>query len=224
MRVKAGVRVLSRTYPETTKLLTAFLASEFPGDSFLTIQVQVDVDKPPHKDVRNTPMPTLLVNLSEGAPGGTWVEAPDGKEVIRCPDGVSRRGTTLRGHRYRLQARTLWHASVLDGSPRVLLLGWVPAGWNKLNAEDIDALCCLGFVPPPLVNSPPAAIGGLQRSLQEYGFHPGPCRSPPRTGYWNAHQLKHTSGPLHICLSSDDSTGGASSHRDSDVVCVLDED
>ncbi|CAE7541041.1 pol, partial [Symbiodinium microadriaticum] len=87
VRVKAGVRVLSRMYPETTKLLTAFLASEFPGDFFLAIQVQVDVDKPPHKDVRNTSMPTLLVNLSEGAPGGTWVEAPNGDEVVRCPDG-----------------------------------------------------------------------------------------------------------------------------------------
>ena len=95
VRVKAGVRVLSRMYPETTKLLTAFLASEFPGDFFLAIQVQVDVDKPPHKDVRNTSMPTLLVNLSEGAPGGTWVEAPNGDEVVRCPDGVSRPGTIL---------------------------------------------------------------------------------------------------------------------------------
>ncbi|CAE7736195.1 pol [Symbiodinium necroappetens] len=85
VRVKAGVRVLSRTYPETTKLLTAFLASEFPGDFFLAIQVQVDVDKPPHKDVRNTSMPTLLVNLSKGASGGTWVEAPNGDEVVRCP-------------------------------------------------------------------------------------------------------------------------------------------
>ena len=188
------------------------------------------MDKPPHKDVRNTSMPTLLVNLSKGAPGGTWVEAPDGNEMVRCPDGVSRLGTVLRGHRYRLHARTLWHASVLEGSPRVLLLGWVPAGWNKLSAEDVDALCCLGFMPPPPVNGSVdcgpfhTMPGGLQKSLHDYGFRPGPLQGPSRAGLWDAHQLKYTQGPLHICLSSDDSTAGTPTHEDSDVVCILDED
>ena len=78
VRVKAGIRVNTHAYPETTRFFAKFLADEFPGDSFLTLQIQLNRYREPHRDHQNSSLPSLICNLSPTSPGGTWVEDPEG--------------------------------------------------------------------------------------------------------------------------------------------------
>ncbi|CAE7787727.1 ebh [Symbiodinium sp. CCMP2456] len=148
VRVKAGLRTNTARYPWTCKLLARFLAEEFPGDSFLTMRLQKNVMTQPHKDSQNTFLPSLLCNLSPGAPGGTWVEDVQGTTWMPCPDGVDRPGRVLQGRKYRLSARQLWHANVPHAEDRMLLIGWVPAGWTSLAEEDAHLLKSMGYIWP----------------------------------------------------------------------------
>ena len=215
VRVKSGVRAATHEYPDVTRLLAQHLAQEFPGDSFLTIQLQRNRCMDPHKDVRNSALPTLLCNLSPDAPGGTWVEDNKGPVPMMCPDGVNRQGRIITGKRYRLSARLLWHASTTDGRDRTLLLGWVPAGWHNLSREDMASLRMLGLVAP---NTDDEAKGHLslwrgavevQKGLMDYGFRgrASTCRQR-----WPAGSLRASTQPIHVCLSSSD--------EEDDVICM----
>ncbi|CAE7938823.1 pol, partial [Symbiodinium necroappetens] len=199
VRVKSGVRAATHDYPEVTRLLAQHLTQEFPGDAFLTIQLQRNRCMDPHKDVRNSALPTLLCNLSPDAPGGTSVP-------MMCPDGVNRLGRIIAGKRYRLSARLLWHASTTDGRDRTLLLGWVPAGWQNLSHEDMASLRILGLAVP---NNDDEAKGHLslwrgaaeiQKGLADYGFV---ARHATRR-QWPAGALKSSTQTVHVCLSSSD--------------------
>ena len=146
VRVKAGIRVNTHAYPETTRFFAKFLADEFPGDSFLTLQIQLNRYREPHRDHQNSSLPSLICNLSPTSPGGTWVEDPEGSLPLECSDGKTRVGRVITGRRYRLSARDLWHASRPSLEDRLLLLGWTPAGWHHIPPADMAGLLSLGFV------------------------------------------------------------------------------
>ena len=209
VRVRAGLRVPMRDFPEATKLLAQHLSHEFPGDSFLTLQLQRNRDLGPHKDTKNSALPTLLCNLSPDAPGGTWVEDPTGDVTMACPDGSHRRGKILTGPRYRLSARRLWHATIPDDRDRILLLGWVPAGWRNLSPEDLAGLASLGFTAPAPnqeargTSSVWRGNSELQKGLEDFGF--SKLRAAPRR--WPSGTLNSKAQCVHICLSSDDEEG-----------------
>ncbi|CAE7911728.1 unnamed protein product [Symbiodinium necroappetens] len=220
VRVKSGIRSQTYQYPETFKLFTAFLADEFAGDAFLTIQIQRDVEKAPHKDHRNSSHPTLILNLSQGAPGGTWVESPQGTMAMRCADGAMRMGHVLTGHRYRISASRLWHATVPSTEERILLLGWVPAGWHNLEDTARATLACLGFVKPPNLEGPPTSLtlwrgsAEVQRRLEDFGIVRQPCLQ------WKHGVLRQERHVVHICLSSDDESPTGEDEDSEDVVCM----
>ncbi|CAE7870840.1 unnamed protein product [Symbiodinium microadriaticum] len=102
----------------------------------------------PHKDVQNTYLPSLVCNLSPGAPGGTWVEDSQGTHLKSCSDGEVRRGRIVQGDSYRISARKYWHAAVLEGDARIMLIAWVPAGWKHLVPADVESLKGAGFTFP----------------------------------------------------------------------------
>jgi len=215
VRVKAGLRTNTTKYPHTCKLLTRFLAEEFPGDSFLTLRLQKNVRTHPHKDSQNTFLPSLLCNLSPGAPGGTWVEDGQGTTWMTCPDGIGRSGRVLQGRKYRLSARQLWHACVPHAEDRVLLIGWVPAGWMSLANEDTRTLKSMGYIWPSQAseargrlsvwgNTRGGGQGGIQLALKDFGIGSSVAVPMyPKTMIWPSGILNIPAGPLTICLSSD---------------------
>ena len=148
--------------------------------------------------------PTLLLNLSPEAPGGTWIEDPRGHEPARCSDGKTRRGTTLRGAAYRFSARSHWHGAAAMPQERLVLLAWVPAGWTCLGNLEISRLCRLGFRLPDRASeercrmSEWSARTTIQRSLEEV------VQVEKR---WGAGALRHQvngCSALHVCMSSDE--------------------
>ena len=132
-----GTRRITQTHPETTRVLTHFLAQEFPGDVFLSLNLARDKAMQPHRDSGNSNFPSLLCNLADGAPGGTWIEDPSGTVPRQCADGKVRDGKIVRGFRYRFSANKLWHAPELDATCRTVLVGWVPAGWFHVPTPDM---------------------------------------------------------------------------------------
>ena len=220
VRVKAGIRSSTYQYPESTKLLTAFLADEFAEDAFLTIQIQRDVERTPHKDPRNSSHPTLLLNLSPGAPGGTWIESPRGTLALKCGDGIVRTGQVLTGHRYRISASRLWHATVPSTEERILLLGWVPAGWQHLEDTARSTLECLGFAMPLTFQRPPPSLtlwrgsAEVQKRLEDFGIRQQTCHQ------WGHGVLRQDRHVVHVCLSSDDEKDSGEDEDSEDVVCM----
>ncbi|CAE7745904.1 unnamed protein product [Symbiodinium sp. CCMP2592] len=228
VRVKGGIRKHTRDYPELTKLLTRFLSQEFPGDSFLAISLALDKSMEPHKDLQNSTLPSLLCNVSDESLGGTWIEHPEGKIPRRCQDGKTRLGCVYRGHRYRLSASKLWHAPFTEGEGRIMLIGWVPAGWQCLSPEDLRQLHCLGFRRPGPDAEATSALslwrgtGLVQTDLHRFGKRPAHLGAPPS---WRLGQLKVTTSPLHICMSSDEEAEDAAGLARIDgeaefVICI----
>ena len=219
--VKSGIRTTTKQYPDTTKLLTQFLSQEFPGDSFLAVNVAKDSDAEPHKDSQNSPFPSLLCNLSVGSPGGTWIEHPEGEVSRLCSDGKHRKGRIVRGARYRLSANKLWHAAAPEGPGRVMIIGWVPAGWQHTSHEDVQQLLHLGFQMPTTSLEQTCALslwrgtGLVQTSLDRY-------RTVAEAAHWTWHsgQLRSLPRSLHVCLSSEDEVEGSSAS----VIIELDSD
>ena len=204
MHVKGGLRLATDKFPDSVRMLSRCLAKMFPRDYFLTMQLQRSRTQDPHKDRQNAHFPTLLLNLSPEAPGGTWIEDPRGHEPARCSDGKTRRGTTLRGAAYRFSARSHWHGAAAMPQERLVLLAWVPAGWTCLGNLEISRLCRLGFRLPDRASeercrmSEWSARTTIQRSLEEV------VQVEKR---WGAGALRHQvngCSALHVCMSSDE--------------------
>ena len=215
VRVKAGIRQHTHSFPETTRFLARFLTDEFPGDSFLTLQVQMNRNREPHKDLQNTSMPSLICNLSPSTPGGTWVEDSSGSVVLPCSDGRVRTGKILTGRRYRLSARDLWHATFPAREDRVLLLGFTPAGWQHIPSQDMSGLLSLGFVAPHPEEERQGQLSRwgheacVQQGLEAFGFRTASRNTQP----WSRGRLKYSTTEVIICISSDE--------EDEDVIECL---
>ena len=206
VRVQASLYSLTQECPDVVRLLAAHVNSAFDGAPFLAIRVQITGGEGPHKDGQNSHLPSLVCNLSPGAPGGTWTEDPCGKLFMRCPDGMMRPGRLLTGAHYRLSARTLWHAAIpSDVQQRLMLIAWVPAGWTNLHENDVTTLRQYGFAVPTTDQEERSALsvwrgqGTVQSSLDEA------LRRPVLA--WSSGRLKHTSS-VCICLSSDEESEG----------------
>ena len=214
VHVKSGVRGYTQDYENEVKMFTAFIRSHFPQDPFLTIQLQRSCPQWPHKDNQNSYFPTLLCNLSPGAPGGTWIEHSEGSRWVCCEDRVLRRGTVMTGLAYRFSARTLWHMAILDAQERIVLLAWVPSGWASMLNRDLQVLATYGFVLPDRAAEERCRLStwgpevAVQRSLHDSWA--------TKAERWPAGWLVHDSGSsVHICLSSDEEE---SSPQDMDNV------
>ena len=135
VHVKGGVRSTTHRYPESTRMLARMVGKVFPRDFFCAMQLQRTHSQGPHKDRQNAHFPTLLLNLSPGALGGTWVEDQRGQEWVRCMDGTLRRGSP-----YRFSGRSLWHMAAPTTEECLVLLAWVPAGWSCVGTSELANL------------------------------------------------------------------------------------
>ena len=208
VHVRCGTRKITQTHPETTRVLTHYLAQEFPGDVFLSLNLARDKAMQPHRDSGNSNFPSLLCNLADGAPGGTWIEDPSGTVPRQCADGKVRDGKIVRGFRYRFSANKLWHAPELDAACRTVLVGWVPAGWSHVPTPDMCVLEQLGFQKPAADREGACALSlwsgsaVVQTRMERYMA----CSSDQgwtRCEAWVKGQLRCSPRELHVCLSSD---------------------
>ncbi|OLP91304.1 hypothetical protein AK812_SmicGene27013 [Symbiodinium microadriaticum] len=148
VRVKTGAHSETKDFPQLVSVFTRYIRQQFPDAPFLTFRLQMNEGASPHKDAQNTYLPSLVCNLSPGAPGGTWVEDSQGAHLKGCSDGEVRRGRIVQGESYRISARKYWHAAVLEGEARIVLIAWVPAGWRHLVPADVEWLKGVGFMLP----------------------------------------------------------------------------
>ncbi|CAE7852531.1 unnamed protein product [Symbiodinium necroappetens] len=202
VRVKTGVHSETKDFPQLVSVFTRYIRQQFPDAPFLTFRLQMNEGTSPHKDAQNTYLPSLICNLSPGAPGGTWVEDSRGTHLKSCSDGEVRRGCVIQGESYRISARKYWHAAVLDDDARIVLIGWVPAGWKHLAPADVNWLKGVGFVLPTETAEDRAELSdwrgvGLVQS--------GICETLLKRSVWKAGMLRQ-SPPVCICLSSDEAT------------------
>ena len=111
----------------------------------------------------------------------------------------------LRGQYYRFSARTLWHAAIPDVRDRLVLVGWVPAGWTNLGTTHVQELRVLGFSFPDLASDERSQLSlwstraVVQKSIVESLRL---CQATARTQW--ATGLLRSPQQLHICLSSDE--------------------
>ena len=197
-------------------------AVSFGEASPLTIRLQMNEGTVPHKDVQNTYLPSLVCNLSPGAPGGTWVEDSQGTHLKSCSDGEVRRGRIVQGDSYRISARKYWHAAVLEGDARIMLIAWVPAGWKHLVPADVESLKGAGFTFPNELEENRAELSDWKgEGLVQADIRTTLLRCP-RHAIWRAGVLRRMP-PTHICLSSSDEEESAQDPGDtlrSEVVSV----
>ncbi|OLP87868.1 hypothetical protein AK812_SmicGene30877 [Symbiodinium microadriaticum] len=99
VRVGPGLHEHTRALNEETKLLTALVRQHFPGSPFLTIALFKDPDFGPHKDMQNSWLPNLIVELLPSHGGGTWV----GDFALEDAEGTLRWGTLLSGDQYQAE-------------------------------------------------------------------------------------------------------------------------
>ena len=200
VRVKTGVHSETKDFPQLVSVFTRYIRQQFPDAPFLTFRLQMNEGTSPHKDAQNTYLPSLICNLSPGAPGGTWVEDSRGTHLKSCSDGEVRRGCVIQGESYRISARKYWHAAVLDDDARIVLIGWVPAGWKHLAPADVNWLKGVGFVFPTETAEDRAelsdwrGVGLVQSGIRETLL---------KRSVWKAGMLRQ-SPPVCICLSSDE--------------------
>ena len=203
VRVKTGVHSETKDYPQLAGVFTQYLKRRFPDAPFLTIRLQMNEGTVPHKDVQNTYLPSLVCNLSPGAPGGTWVEDSRGTHLKSCSDGEVRRGRIVQGDSYRISARKYWHAAVLEGDARIMLIAWVPAGWKHLVSADVESLKGAGFTFPNELEEDRAELSDWRgEGLVQSDIRTTLLRCP-RHAIWRAGVLRRMP-PTHICLSSSD--------------------
>ena len=203
VRVKIGVHSETKDYPQLAAVFTRYIKRCFPDASFLTFRLQMNEGTVPHKDVQNTYLPSLVCNLSPGAPGGTWVEDSRGTHFKNCSDGEVRRGRIVQGDSYRISARKYWHAAVLEGDARIMLIAWVPAGWRHLAPADVASLKGAGFTFPDISDEDRAELSDWRgEGLVQSDIRTALLRSPGH-GIWGAGVLRRMP-PIYICLSSSD--------------------
>ena len=77
VHVRNGARKITQTHPETTRVLAHFMAQEFPGDVFLSLNLARDKAMQPHRDSQATPISPVCC--------ATWLMEPLGARGLRTP-------------------------------------------------------------------------------------------------------------------------------------------
>ena len=147
VRVGSGLHDGTRAMTDETKQFAALIRQHFPGSPFLTMALLDDPDLGLHKDLQNSWLPNLIVELRPSPGGGTWVECEQGKFALEDSEGTLRWGTLLSGA-YQLSARASLHCSMRGVSPRLILVGWTSAAWICVPQTLRSELETLGFVWP----------------------------------------------------------------------------
>ena len=131
------------------------------------------------------------------------MEDSQGAHLKGCSDGEVRRGRIVQGESYRISARKYWHAAVLEGEARIVLIAWVPAGWRHLVPADVEWLKGVGFMLPTETAEDRAELSDWKGA----GLVQSDIRTTllRRTEHkvWKAGVLRRTP-PVCICLSSDE--------------------
>ena len=111
-----------------------------------------------------------------------------------------RRGRIVQGDSYRISARKYWHAAVLEGDARIMLIAWVPAGWRHLVPADVASLKGAGFTFPNSSDEDRAELSDWRgEGLVQSDIRTALLRGPGHA-IWGTGVLRRMP-PIHICLS-----------------------
>ena len=172
----------SRNLPFFNLLVTRFIRSIAPQHAFTTYVLRTGAIDKPHRDVRNAPLPTLIVALSTPNPeeDGLWIQDIHGL-VTKQHLGASIRGSVLSLQQPLLfQPRSFLHAGHVHDTTRVgervILVAFSTLHASVLHWDTRDKLSALGFRLPSTTE--------LYKAL--HGSIPG---DPPRMKQLTMHEF-----------------------------------
>ena len=179
----------SRTLPFFNMLVCRYLRHLAPQHRFTTYVVRFGAIERPHRDVRNAPLPTLLVALKTPEPNkdGLWVQDVLHGCVIKDHHGSALKGTVLSIEDPLLfQPRSFLHAGhvhdLTKKNERVVLVAFSTLHASVLHWEAQEKLQALGFPLPTQAE--------LFRAV--HGSIPG---DPPRLKQLSMHDFLQSKGP-----------------------------
>jgi len=145
----AGLCKLTLTHPNVVKLINSLVTRVSPEHRWTTVAVMFNYQTPPHRDLGNSTIPSLVTALSLHENGELWVEDPAGDEWI------IHEGEQRRGFKYSLQLQALQfrshqlHCTCEWASfDRVVLSAYTVSRWEVLQQHWQDQLADIGFYLP----------------------------------------------------------------------------
>ena len=214
-RATSGLRVTTKRYPISTRLLTKLVRQWSPDTSFTSLTILDNVKCPPHMDCRNSEVPGMLMTLTQSYTGGElWLAHERGGERM-LHAGIWRQGIKIDVTTpFCFSARSILHATCAWGGDRVALAAYsTPRSTVNLDETMTFRLVSLGFRPPT------PELEDRFRYEQWGATVTKQLRMQPRL-VWPAGALLQ-SGPVHLDL--DDScppTLHVDTESDSDVVSL----
>ena len=199
-RSRYDVVAHSRNLPFFNLLVTRYIRSIAPKHTFTSYILRIGAIDKPHRDVRNAPIPSLIIALSTPDPDkdGLWIQDIHGP-VAKQHLGASIRGTVLPLNQPLLfQPRSFLHAGHVHDMARVrervILVAFSTLHASVLHWDTRNQLSALGFCLP--------STSELYKAL--HGSIPG---DPPRLKQLTMHDFVFR---------------GVESMDDHDVIEVLD--
>ena len=172
----------SKNMPCFNMLVCRFVRHLAPQHKFTTYVVRIGAIDKPHRDVRNAPLPTLLIALKTPQPekDGLWVQDVHGP-VTKHHQGLELKGTVLSlAEPLLFQPRSFLHAGhvhdMRQKHERVILVAFCTLHASVLHWETREQLQALGFPLPTQAE--------LYRAL--HGSIPG---DPPRLKQLTLHDF-----------------------------------
>ena len=149
-----GVTRVTKARPWLTKVLTNFMRQK-TDEPFMAITVSQDVIFKPHKDPNDCTFATTLIGMTTYEGGELWIEQPEtqsenSKAVWRTvkegePPRPGKLHPTANGRVVQFFGNQLHGTEDYRGGTRRVMIGYIPRGWRRLQADDMNVLRSLGF-------------------------------------------------------------------------------
>ena len=165
-----GLRVGSRKFPDSARVLTAFARGCAPGHVFTSVNLFCNVRTALHVDSNNDHYANLVAGISSFEGGQILVENPRGRHRMQTSEGsVSADLLEIAGTHALFDAYRLKHETTEWRGSRLVLVAFSVKGSSSLCDEDRAALLDQGFVLPPTpecsTNDPPTVAQVPMKSL-----------------------------------------------------------
>ena len=144
-----GLRKECGTFPQSTKLLTAFVQCCFPDHNFTTTILFCNAQTDLHIDSKNHRSPNAVVGISAFQNGQIWI-GDDTGSVPKQVGGRTVWGTLLdvAAGPVRFDAWRLPHCTEDWQGRRIVLVAFSVKSLVRLKPSDFHSLRSLGFRPP----------------------------------------------------------------------------
>ena len=155
-------------YPESMRLINAFLHSMDPSHRYAAFVLTKNVTSEVHRDPRNAAAHNMVVGISDFTEGGVW---------IQDSQGTIFRDYSLQSGPVYLDARSFLHATQPWSGDRLIAIAYTPQQMHLLSLHDSAFLQSLGF---PVLDSFPS--GGETTAESGDKFSKGPALHSPSIG------------------------------------------